>query len=291
MNVVDLKNIIIEEIELDSVSYYGKEKYNSNNHWLNDVKPKDYNKILEQCNTSNWIDFFHPSYIVINIFQKDIKWMKEATQTGLITRKFSSLHEEEKDDLIKKYKFVEKYFVGQKYFIRTENVSLKHGIHGTGPYKDFNSIIESLCTCKQGHTPIEKDTTRIKLFLLPWLDFEYMNEYRVFVYRNKITAISQQHLYEKNSIFNGLDKDELNKKINDYVKIITTYFEEKIKKNITYMDSYTYDFAILPGNNPYLIEINCFGKEYAAGSALFHWIIDEDKLYNQEDKIYFRYTI
>ena len=118
-----------------------------------------------------------------------------------------------------------------------------------------------------------------------------MNEYRVFVYRNKITAISQQHLYEKNSIFNGLDKDELNKKINDYVRIITTYFEEKIKKNITYMDSYTYDFAILPGNNPYLIEINCFGKEYAAGSALFHWIIDEDKLYNQEDKIYFRYTI
>lgn len=57
------------------------------------------------------------------------------------------------------------------------------------------------------------------------------------------------------------------------------------------METYTYDFAILSNNKPYLIEFNCFGKEYAAGSALFHWLIDEDKLYNSDGKIYFRYTV
>ena len=33
-------DIIIEEIELDSVLYYGKEKYNSNNHWDLQGKPQ-----------------------------------------------------------------------------------------------------------------------------------------------------------------------------------------------------------------------------------------------------------
>ena len=52
------------------------------------------------------------------------------------------------------------------------------------------------------------------------------------------------------------------------------------------------DIAILEGDIPYFIEINCFGKEYAAGSSLFHWLIDEEKLYNtkNENKVYFRYT-
>ncbi len=45
--------------------------------------------------------------------------------------------------------------------------------------------------------------------------------------------------------------------------------------------------------SPYLIELNCFGKEYAAGSSLFHWLLDEDILYDRkgEGRVYFRYII
>jgi hypothetical protein len=61
---------------------------------------------------------------------------------------------------------------------------------------------------------------------------------------------------------------------------------------ITWVKSYTFDFAIV-NSQPYLIELNSFGKEYAAGSALFHWILDEHILYNKfetNDIIEFRYT-
>ena len=67
-------------------------------------------------------------------------------------------------------------------------------------------------------------------------------------------------------------------------------FWTKIKPNIVNVSSYTIDFALLDNDEPYFIELNSFGKEYAAGSALFHWILDEDILYNKQNKIYFRYT-
>jgi len=43
--------------------------------------------------------------------------------------------------------------------------------------------------------------------------------------------------------------------------------------------------------SPYFIEQNVFGKEYAAGSSLFHWIIDEEILYQKGTPVvYFRYV-
>jgi hypothetical protein len=282
-------NIIIEEIELDSVLYYGKEKYNSNNHWINNEKPFDYNTIIENCNTSKWIDNFHQNYYIINIFKGDINWMKEAYSIGNITKKFPSQYEEEKQDILKRYK--SNIFNGTEYFIRTESVSLKHGIHGVGPYNSFEKVIESICTCKVGHSPIDKNITHIKLFLLPWIKFEYMNEYRVFVYQNRITAISQQNLYESNYILSKFKEKERNDKIRKYILIIKSYFDYKIKNNIIHMDSYTYDFIIRNDDTPYLVEFNPFGKEQAAGSSLFHWILDDSMLCNKENKIYFRYVL
>jgi hypothetical protein len=283
-------NIIIEEIELDSVLYYGKERYNSNNHWVNNEKPENYESELKNCETSKWIDKFHPNYTVINIFKPDICWIKEAYSIGNITRKFPSQFNDEKEKIVMKYN-TGNIFENEEYFIRSDSVSLKHGMHGIGPYKSFDKIIESICTCKNGHSPIDKSTESIKLFLLPWIKFEYMNEFRVFVFQNRITGISQQNLYESNYILNKLTENDRKIQINKYIDIITKYFEEKIKKSIIHMESYTFDFIIKDDLSPYLVEFNPFGKDQASGSSLFHWIIDEDKLYNRENVIYFRYTI
>lgn len=50
------------------------------------------------------------------------------------------------------------------------------------------------------------------------------------------------------------------------------------------------DLALLDNENnynvPYPIEINSFGKEYASGSALFHWITDYDILYGKKQNIF-----
>jgi hypothetical protein len=282
--------IVIEEIELDSVLYYGKERYNSNNHWDGNEKPYNYESELKKCETSKWIDKFHPHYMVVNIFKPDICWIKEAYSIGNITRKFPSQFNDEKEHLINRYN-LDSLFENKEYFVRSEHVSLKHGIHGVGPYNSFEKIIESICTCKNGYSPIDKSTESIKLFLLPWIKFEYMNEFRVFVFQNKITAISQQNLYECNYILLKLNENDRKIQINKYIHIITKYFEDKIKNSIIHMKSYTYDFIIKDDLSPYLVEFNPFGKEQAAGSSLFHWIIDEDKLYNCKDVIYFRYTL
>ena len=73
--------------------------------------------------------------------------------------------------------------------------------------------------------------------------------------------------------------------------IITSYFENEVKKRVTHIDSYVMDFAILNDDTPYFIELNSFGKEYASGSALFGWIQDYSILYGvTENTIEFRYT-
>lgn len=102
-----------------------------------------------------------------------------------------------------------------------------------------------------------------------------------------ITAISQQSLY------NTFDKN-LVKYLYSYITIIINYFETIIKSKINWISSYSFDFAIINDNDeniPYFIELNGFGSEYSAGSTLFHWIHDNDKLYGtQDDKLYVRYT-
>ena len=76
--------------------------------------------------------------------------------------------------------------------------------------------------------------------------------------------------------------------------IIVNYFYEKMISKITWVSNYTFDFAVID-NKPYFIELNSFGKEYAAGSALYHWLLDEKILYNDFSDnnflIEFRYTI
>ena len=79
--------------------------------------------------------------------------------------------------------------------------------------------------------------------------------------------------------------------VGKHVHIIWESFQKTIIKKITHTSNYCMDAVILEDDSLYFIEINSFGKEYAAGSALFHWLIDEDKLYSDGNTIHFRYTV
>jgi hypothetical protein len=59
---------------------------------------------------------------------------------------------------------------------------------------------------------------------------------------------------------------------------------------MTYKTNYVMDLALVgEDETPYFIEPNSFGKYYAAGSALYHWIYDHDKLH-ETDTIELRYV-
>jgi hypothetical protein len=289
-------NIQIESISIDDVNTYDKEKYNSNNHWVgNNVsdRPVDYKDVLEKCETYYWIDKFRDRYSVINIDQKELLWMKDASVIGKQSGKFSCIYDEDLDDFIKRNEHLTKMFnTGEKYFIRTDNVSLKYGMHRTGPYDNLKNVMQSLVTSTSGHSPVNSDTTKLKLYVLPWMTINDDMEFRVFVCKNKITAISQQHLYQTNKFLKTMSEDDKIINIHQWINSIVTYFENVVSKKITHIDSYVMDIALLSNNEPYFIEINSWGKEYASGSSLFHWLINENILYDidKANIIYFRYV-
>jgi hypothetical protein len=284
--------IIFRPISIDDVLANDKIRYNTNNHWENNIRPIDYDDVITKTNTNKWIDNFKNYKKIILDIQKESYWIKDAYNIGLQTKRFPKMYNDELEDMICKYRHFDEIFDGTEYFIRTENVSLKEGVHGVGPYKDLKSIIESIVTCRLGHSPLYEDTTEIRLYLTKFQhNLNRLREFRVFVHKNKITAISQQSLYDSNTILEPLNETEKIKLIHKWIIIITSYFENEVKKRFTHIDSYVMDFAILDDDTPYFIELNSFGKEYTSGSALFGWIQDYSILYGvTENSIEFRYT-
>lgn len=305
---------IIEKIEIDDVFKYDKLKYNTNNHWENNKKPPDYNHVLEQAYLNKWIDKFRQYKLIVINHPHHVAWLKEVSQLCSITRRFSTLYEDDLDDMLKLYKHCDHLFNGNKYFVRCENVSLKYSEFGNIPFTNLKDILKSCVTCQDTHTPITTELVELRIYLFEWININPNLEFRVFVNNNKITAISQQNLYDRNQILHEISKqyqhidghtgcftrnqllmytecvEHKTNLITIWCDCITSFFENEIKQKITHITNYTIDIALLQNLEPYLIEINSFGKEYSSGSSLFHWLIDELKLYDHNNKnIYFRY--
>lgn len=278
--------IIIEKINLNDVIKYNKIRYNTNNIWENKIKPLDYDKKIKKTNTNNWVNKFQNTYKKIIINDPDeINWMIEASMISSKTGTFTKFYQEDLELFLQKYEPIyNDIFNGTKYFVRTENVSFKFGQHGAGPYTTLRQIIESAVSCIDCHKPLFSNSSEIIIYLFNWLDIKPYNEFRIFVYNNKITAISQQDFY------NDYSKIFTENKIKENCIIINNYFKLYIKNRLLDYNSYSYDFAILENNKPYFIEVNCFGKEYPAGSNLFDWVTDENILYGKKNIVYFRYT-
>lgn len=274
--------INIARISLSDVLACGEDRYNSNNHWKDGIRPKDYDKVVGQGRTHNWIDLFHKDYKKLKIDKKETIWMNEAFKAGRILREMSSTYNEELDDLLEKYGNE----LGGEYFIRTKYNSLKNGKYGTGPYKNLREVIISMVTTTDGHRCFELGE-HIQIYLMKWIpNFNTDKEFRIFVRNSKITCVSQQHLYSDNLWLEDKSEDF----IKDIVERIINYHNKEVSKRVEYIDDYVYDFAFIGDKNePYFIEINSFGEEYASGSSLFHWIIDKELLYDSKE-VDFRYV-
>lgn len=278
----------IESCSIDDIRL-NPQNYNSNNHWIDSIMPDDYKETNEKTNSEFWLPKFKDKYVVVTFSSSEVALLKSMMDLCRLKNEISLIHKEDIDDIVKKYAGIDELLKEGK-FVRTENVSLKYGKNGIGPYTNLFKVIESILTSPDGHCPLYPTSTSLKLYILPWISINKFREFRVFVCNNKLTAISQQHLYESNELLKSLDEEHKMCTIIQWIDIIVGYFNDVIKSTITHVSSYVYDFAILDDNSPYFIEINPFGKEYSSGSSLFHWILDEDELYGKTDFIYFRYT-
>jgi hypothetical protein len=269
----------IVKIPLEDILEKGKERYNSNNH--GDM-PADYSYVLSQTHFSK---FKHLKQY--KTFELPIKnWMYEANKISWITGEFPNSYKEELDDYCKEYNHLNTNF-DKPYFIRTESVSLKYGCYGNILYDNIQMLLKSIISCPHNHSPLLsiKNQKSLSIYLIDNVNINKNLEFRVFVYNKKITAISQQFIYTKNTYINNIIAEKIITDIKEFVY-------NNIIPNITHISNFTIDLSILNNNEIYFIELNSFGSEYAAGSALFHWEIDKDILYNQtSNEIEFRYVV
>jgi len=265
-------------MNIETVAYENLHLCNVHNLWT-DKQPIDYNEKLERSNTKNWINFFHSQYpiIVLPIEQ----WMIDAQKIANHTGEFSQMYIDDAQTFIDRY--LSTLTFDTPKFFRSENVRFKTGKHGIGPYANAMELIQTICTCKNNHSPLNGKTTNdnLTIYVLPWKNIEWDKEFRVFVKDSNIIAISPQHLYKiwpTNNV----------SRIDEYVQRILEYFE-KIKHYSCFPDSYSMDIALIE-DDVYFIEMNGYGAEYSTGSGLFHWTRDEF-LSNSVHAIYFRYTV
>jgi len=273
---------------------------------------------------------------------EDLEWMKRAVTICCLTREWSNLFDDELAYTLDKYKkWVDlwsfqsdssrlseppnKVKEGLKkgreqeeveevkevelskqvgWFIRTEKVSLKNGQFGPGPYFTLEKVIKSLVSSNPTHRCIDPDDETLTLYFFPFISgLDHMKEFRIFVFNNEITAISQQSLYNQNPWLTKLDYDD--RLIPLIRQHILEPYETMIKPRMAnYLSTYTMDFGLIKISSdeyegeilnneiykPYFIEPNCYGAEYAAGSSLFGWIQDKEVL-EDSASIEFRYTI
>lgn len=259
------KNVVRKTFEIDHIMSNDRTLFNVNNLYAQGERPADYDEVISRGHTKNWVDKFHAGeYHKITIDGKeDLRWMKEAQKIGFHTRKCSAIYEEELEDTLRKY---DPQFVPGNWFVRTESVSLKHGMngmivhpislpgcHGVGPYSSLRAIVESLVTSTSTHSCFYQDDTEINIYLMPWLTMHGEKEFRIFVYNNEITgaigqcsffsflAFSSQHLYNVNNWLISLSDVELRKIVND----ILDFFEDSIKEKMLWLGSYVMDLVVL----------------------------------------------
>jgi hypothetical protein len=171
-------------------------------------------------------------------------------------------------------------------FIRTEEASLKSCRIKDGRVNDNqtflanqdieDNIMKSLISSDLSHCPFGfiKPNECITLLIIKPVIIVY--EYRVFVYKGKITAMSPQLWFKNSTAYSDIT----------LAQKVVVYLEKDIIPPLIErgLNSVVIDVGLIRTNSldlePYFIEINPFGIKYTSGSALFNWEEDEDILFD-----------
>lgn len=235
--------------------------------------PPDYQDRLTATHTRHWVDKFHVGYTVVDLQGGVLAWVRDAARAGAITGRFPGHFREELGAACADLPPLP----AAANFVRGDAVSLKTGMHGVGPFTTWRAILEGLVTCRPNHTPLVPEAVRdgrLRLYILPWRDVDADFEFRGFVVRGRLTALSQQHWYRpaprlQADVEGGGGR----------VRALIAHVQAAVLP--AFGDAtYTVDVALLTDGQPYFIEPNGFGAGYAAGSSLFHWTRDHACLHD-----------
>lgn len=299
---------------------YDKE-CNTNNHHVDFT----YGHVLEsfeyrKYNQETWRDKWenipeneHKAEFIVDLTEKEIRVLREACVIGVLTLRRAKHLQEELEEIERKIP-IEPNNV-KKYFIRTLQSSPKDGKYNEGPFFTAREMVDALITSTRAHYNFDMYPTFNKLYIVPWDDKWTKQvssnknsannepiEFRVFYYYGKMTAISQYNITRVYRLAQMTDEE-----LTQLVKCIEIFCNkvcDSMKSiNLTNLGHYVIDVMLLPLNNGSvcsnldafgkieLVEINTFGAELPAGSALFHWLKDYEQIYGKKEFIEFRITM
>lgn len=112
----------------------------------------------------------------------------------------------------------------------------------------------------------------IKLFFREFDDgIEGINEYRCFVHKNKLNAITQ---YNFPLFLPFLQSHENRVKIKN---LLVEFWKKNVEHSLSFLENYVVDFAIKNEQDVVIIELNPF--VLSCGTGMFNWVKDHDTLY------------
>lgn len=250
---------LITDINLERIENEQRKTFHID-HWYVDMENK--------CQT---FDCY-----IINLTQQDCKLLTD--------RRFQHR------DLLKLKTAIRKIMVDnchiKWWFVKLNSVSPKD-LSKSGKqhkYKSINLMLKRLVDSDRTCHFLKYDK-EAKLILRPWYDLPEKWEFRCFIYKKKLRAISQYQCYTYYPDFQ-------NEIIQNIIKSRIINFYESTKRYIPFsdcvMDVIIWDNAPIPSfldQKVYIIEFNEFGGETACGSGLYNWVIDYDQLYNSEHTV------
>lgn len=267
---------------------------NTSTH-TSELTREEYWKRVVRTYKNEWVHPFPDpkGTITVILTPKQCKLLSDASLIGFTSGRRSLLYE---DELKEFDKIIAEHIAPDKtWFIRLNESSPKDGIHGCGPLTSAEQIVTSLVTSGRAHRALRRSyefNQNNILYIIPWRDdWKEELKFRVFVHNSHVTAISQ-YVWCKDV---GLTDTN--------IRIITPAIVSECNDEIIprmELDSFVVDVIVVLDEGTSidddttfhieLIEFNSFGKDLAAGSALFHWIHDEQILYGDGSKTVTRYV-
>ena len=260
--------------------------FNSNNHTLLELCGREpladgdeYESIMRQTAFHQWVHLTGLDFCQVKLFLDDCVLLIEAGTPGQLTNRVPNQYREELEELGKRLDNEMKII---PCFARFSRCSLKDGKNGPGPFTNAMDMLSNIVTSGRCYEELSRNvrlgTMPVMLYTLPWLkEMNVKNEFRVFVYDGQVTAISQYDAY----VYAGWDmrQSEIMDLVIQVEKMVESYVNSNLKTT-----SFTMDI-LFNNTSVTLVELNSFGAQMAAGSALFHWIIDYDLLHGKLDGI------
>ena len=276
-----MDHIIVERVRVDS-----GEEINTNNHPRDpddlETASLDYFEEQRKTNLTRYAEIIgYPIAWTYQFTQEEVLTLIECSSKGMKIGR-TLLFKEELEPITARLKSVWKEGM---WFFRFDSCSPKDG-NPKYPVYLPDQVIDMITTSKRAWQALNANEN-VLYFVQHDPNWDTKREFRVFVRKRRVTCISQYNSYTA-----GMLTGQSNIKAKETANRIVRYLEDEILPKVCPVietDNVSVDVYVPEGNDVRIVEFNSFGYWQAAGSALFHWLRDKKKLYNEDGKVWLRF--